>query len=182
MAIEVEKKYRLTADQFSSLERRLNEENAENRGRCFETNILFSNAYLKERDAFIRLRKTDEKSTLTFKKSFSSDGGIKSKLEFETEVADFEAVSQIVSSLGLKESIVYEKRRATWDFEGVEVVLDELPFGLFMEIEGDAEAIGQAESRLEAGDLEIEHQTYPLLTLQHGTSVDGVSMALFADR
>jgi hypothetical protein len=48
-------------------------------------------------------------------------------------------------------------------------VLDELPFGLFVEIEGEESAIKEVESLLRLANAEAEMATYPELAAQHGT-------------
>jgi hypothetical protein len=58
-------------------------------------------------------------------------------------------------------------------------VLDELPFGLFMEIEGEEEAINEAEALLGVEGAEAEHAPYPELTAREGSNADGVIEARF---
>jgi hypothetical protein len=60
-----------------------------------------------------------------------------------------------------------------------EVVLDELPFGLFVEIEGPEEAIRAAQRALDLGALEVEHATYPDLTQRFGVARGAVVEARF---
>ncbi|MDH3492827.1 MAG: class IV adenylate cyclase [Acidobacteriota bacterium] len=179
MAIEIEKKYRLTASQFADVENRLEKLDAVFEGRRFERNILFSNVDLLSQGAFVRLRRLDEKTILTFKKKLFVNTGLKTQLEFETEVGDSEEVTKIIEHLGLKKDVVYEKKRAVWRLDGVEIVLDELPFGLYMEIEGDAESITLAEVQVGAVGLVIEPETYPILTRRFGEVTDGVTQSVF---
>ena len=66
-------------------------------------------------------------------------GGVKSRLELETEVGSAEVLSGILSQLGFSPAFRYDKRRTTWRFaepSRPEVVVDETPLGLFAEIEG----------------------------------------------
>lgn len=63
--------------------------------------------------------------------------------------------------------------------DDVEVVMDELPFGLYMEIEGTVEAIESAESNLGLKELEREPRGYPRLTIKYGKTMDGVAVAKF---
>jgi adenylate cyclase class 2 len=44
---------------------------------------------------------------------------------------------RILEALGLRVFFTYEKYRETFALEDVEVMLDELPFGTFVEIEGE---------------------------------------------
>ena len=76
--------------------------------------------------------------------------------------------------------LVYEKRRETWSLAGAEVVIDELPFGLFVEIEGDEPDILKAEKLLGLDSDGGVQEPYPTLTLRHGTERDGVVEARFS--
>jgi len=88
-------------------------------------------------------------------------------------------LAAILEALGYRPALVYEKRRTTWRVAAAEVVFDELPFGLFLEIEGEESSILEAERLLGLEDAEAEHAPYPELTLRHGTEKDGVVEARF---
>ena len=66
-----------------------------------------------------------------------------------------------------------------WLVGGAEVVLDELPFGLFVEIEGDEPRILEVEKLLGLDAAEAEHASYPELTLRHGVKRGDASEARF---
>ena len=83
--------------------------------------------------------------------------------------------------MNYRAALVYEKRRRTWNFRTVEIVLDSLPFGEFMEIEGSLTAIAEAEMFLGAEDFEVVPETYPNLTLKFGTKNGDVVEARFVD-
>ncbi len=168
MAIETEKKYHLTETQFNEIADELNEIGAEFCGEDFEENSIYGGAGLSENNAILRIRKTQDKTILTYKKRIQNDFSVKQQIEHETEVADADAIENIIESLGLVKNLVYEKRRKTYKFRSVEIVLDELPFGFFMEIEGAFMAIAEAEMFIGAEDFETEHETYPRLTAKLG--------------
>jgi adenylate cyclase class 2 len=168
MADEIEKKYRLSEEQKADVLESLKEIGAEFVGEDFEENILFSNDDLLEKQAVLRLRRIGEKTILTYKQKVQSNIAAKHHIEYETEVADFDEIAKIFESLGYRRSLVYEKRRRTWNFRQVEIVLDVLPFGDFMEIEGSLTAIAEAEMFLGAEDFEVVPETYPNLTLRFG--------------
>lgn len=168
MAIEIEKKYSLTADEREKVLRRLNEIGARFEGEDFEENTIFGGGFLNLKSAALRIRKTDAKTILTYKQRQISESAVKQQIEHETEIADAETMRLILENLGYRPALVYEKRRRTWQFNNVEVVLDELPFGLFMEIEGDLSEILAAEKHLEIEDLPAVMETYPLLTERLG--------------
>ncbi len=67
--------------------------------------------------------------------------------------------------MGFMPALVYEKRRETWTLGKTEIVIDELPFGLFMEIEGDESGIREVEASSPSEALEsLREATYPQLT------------------
>lgn len=168
MAIETEKKYRLSEDQRETILENLLEINAEYKGEVFEENSIFQERKLSETPPILRIRKIGDKTIFTYKKRVQNDFAVKQQIEYETEVGDADATEKIIESLGFVKMLVYEKRRKIWHFRQVEIVLDELPFGLFMEIEGSITAIAEAEMFLDAEDFEVEHETYPRLTARLG--------------
>lgn len=168
MSIEIEKKYRLNPERRDELRAELEASGAEFVGREFEKNTIYSNDHLRETASIVRIRKTDQRSILTFKRRIDNEFDVKQQIEHETQVSDPEAAAAIITELGLKPVLVYEKYRDTWKFRSVEIVLDELPFGDYMEIEGSITAIKEAEILLGIEDLETEHETYPRLTARLG--------------
>lgn len=183
MAIEIEKKYRLHDEDAARLRGKLGELGAEFAGEVFEQNLVYRVASGSGRPAILRIRKIGDAAILTYKEDVtnanSPAAGLKQKIEHETAVADAKAAENIVASLGHRLSLVYEKRREKFRFAGTEVVLDELPFGSFMEIEGSPESIAAAEKLLGAETLEPEPQSYPALTVKFGQEENGVFEARF---
>jgi adenylate cyclase class 2 len=179
MAIETEKKYKLDKRRLVELAAKLAELGAEFTSESFEENYLHRGELLDERGAMLRLRKTGEVTLLTYKEKLRNDDDYKHNIEFETHVADVDATESIIEKLGYKLSVVYEKHRKTWQMGNVEVVLDELPFGYYMEIEGTVEDIENAEKLLEAQDLEPEPRGYPRLTARYGKEKKGVFVSRF---
>ena len=170
MPIEIEKKYRLTRPRLESLRSRLKETGAEAvREEEFEENTIYAGPGLDPRTRVLRLRRVNGRALFTFKERYPSPSAIKRQREEETEVSDADGLAAILEALGYRPALVYEKRRATWRLNDAEVVIDELPFGLFLEIEGEESAILEAEKLLNLEDAEAEHAPYPELTLRHGT-------------
>ena len=179
MAIETEKKYRLDKRKIVELTAKLAEMGAEFRGEDFEENYLHRGGVLDGRNAILRIRKTNDATLLTYKERLRYNDDFKHKIEHETRVADVDATESIIERLGYQLSVVYEKHRRTWHFGKVEVVLDELPFGYYMEIEGTIEDINEAETLLGIEDLEPEPRGYPRLTAKYGKTKGGVAIARF---
>ena len=169
MSIETEKKYRLDAGSKIEVTEALQEMGAEFIGRDFEENVIYSSDRLREINGAVRLRHVGGRTILTFKRRMPGDTGVKQQIEHETAVDDTESIRAILYELLIRPVLVYEKYRDTWKFRSVEVVLDELSFGSFMEIEGTVTAIREAEILLGIEHLETVPETYPALTSRLGT-------------
>jgi len=181
VSIEIEKKYRLTEVLRAEVVAALGEFGAKFVCDDVEENTIFSNDLLFERRAMVRIRKTADRSIITFKQRMESISGAKHQSEYETKVDDADATRSILEGIGLRRVLVYEKKRATYNFRNSEIVLDELPFGLFMEIEGPLTAIAEAEMLLGIEDLETESETYPRLTEKFGVKNGDVIESRFRE-
>lgn len=177
--IETEKKFRLNKRQREAVLRRLPEIGATLKSEEFEENTLYMGGTLSSGSSVLRLRRVGGRATLTFKKRIPSSTAIKHQREDETGVADPEAMEAILDALGFTPALVYEKRRQTWVLGNTEIVIDVLPFGLFMEIEGRVSAIKTVERKLALKGLRTEHATYPQLAEKHGKAYDGLIEARF---
>ena len=169
--IEIEKKYRLTSQQRDDVVQRLREVGGEFRGDEFEENTIYGGGGLKRESSVLRLRRVGDRALLTYKERLSETTAIKQYIEEETAVGDADAMDAILKRLGFTPALVYEKRRQTWVYRDTEIVIDELSFGLFMEIEGDEAQIYVVEQALGIEDLPADHATYPQLTNEHGLRV-----------
>lgn len=179
MAIEIEKKYRIDKKRLVELTAKLGELGAVFSYETFEENYLHRGGLLDPLKSVLRLRKTDARTILTYKEKVSIENDFKHQIEFETEVSDVDATESIIEKLGYKLSVVYEKHRKSWHLGNVEVVLDELPFGYYMEIEGSIDDILAVEKLLGADRLEPEARGYPRLTLKYGKSNGDVKESRF---
>jgi adenylyl cyclase CyaB, putative len=182
MAIEIEKKYKLDEAKRAQILEALSEAGAEFEREDFETNTIFGGGTLDENIAALRIRTTQNGALLTYKKRFGNQIDIKQQIEIETKIDNPNALKEIIANLGFDQRVIYEKRRRTWRFRSVEIVLDELPFGLFMEIEGTITSIKEAEMILGIEELEPESETYPRLTMKLGKRNGNVIEARFSER
>ena len=146
--LEIEKKYRLTAERRDAVLASLEEVGAVFEGEDLEENTIYGGEVLDQTAGIVRIRKTQDRSLLTFKRRVENQADVKQQVEYETEISDADAAVKIIAELGLKPRLVYEKKRKTWHMRRAEIVLDELPFGLFMEIEGSITAIKETEMLL----------------------------------
>lgn len=119
--------------------------------RVYERNVRFDTPdhKLLRRAELLRLRQ-DTRARLTFKGPTAADAESEAKVreEIELEIADFDRMAAILIRLGYSPVQTYEKYRQTWRWHDVEVVLDELPFGEFLELEGEEAAIKVAAAAL----------------------------------
>jgi adenylate cyclase, class 2 len=106
--------------------------------RVHEVNLRFdtSNGDLRRAKQVLRLRQ-DEQAHMTFKGPASKQGRVMSREEIEFVVEDFERAKQFIEALGYQQSAFYEKYRATYELDEHHIMLDELPYGDFVEIEGE---------------------------------------------
>jgi adenylate cyclase class 2 len=97
----------------------------------------------------LRLRQ-DTRARVTYKGAGSEEGGARLRQELEFTVSDFDTALALFEALGYQVYMMYEKYRTTYQLGNVEVTLDEMPTGDFLEIEGpDGESIRRAAVQLE---------------------------------
>ena len=146
--LEIEVKFYLS--DMDPIRDRILELGAVSMGRVFETNLRFDDAdnRLIEKKSLLRLRR-DKKTTLTFKSEppFKNDQ-FKILKELEVEVSDFTTMKHILESLGFREEQVYEKWRETFMLNSTNLCLDTMPYGDFLEIEGQKEDIKELAYRI----------------------------------
>ncbi|PKO04117.1 MAG: class IV adenylate cyclase [Chloroflexi bacterium HGW-Chloroflexi-3] len=105
--------------------------------RCFESNLRFDTAdgHLRNQRHVLRLRK-DKENILTFKGAAEAGKPVSIRQEIEVLVDDFDTARTLLEGLGFEVVMAYEKYRTTYSLLDTLVVLDELPYGNFIEIEG----------------------------------------------
>lgn len=122
------------------------------RARQLERNVRYDTPQeeLRHQEQLLRLRQ-DDRIRLTFKSAALEQPGSEAKVreELEVTVSDFERMEGILRRLGFLPCQVYEKYRETFVLHGVEVVLDEMPFGDFIELEGEEASIRAVASELD---------------------------------
>lgn len=148
--LEVEVKF-LVADLTAVRHRLLSAGATLKKARVFERNVRFDtpDERLRHRFQLLRLRQ-DTAVRVTFKGPVAADLTSEAKVreELEITVDNFDVAATIFERLGFAPVQVYEKYRETLQLGEVEVVLDELPFGHFVELEGGEQAIKSAALQL----------------------------------
>lgn len=141
--------------------------------RIYERNVRYEDATntLSERGIVVRLRE-DSRVRLTYKEppvSPFTSSNLSYRYEAEVEVSDFATMELILGKLGYHPYLVYEKYRTTYELDEAEIVLDEMPYGNFIEIEGAPDAIEQVIIKLDLQDKKRYVTNYIRLfeNLQH---------------
>lgn len=82
----------------------------------------------------LRIRE-DDRVSVTYKANARVENGVIARTEIEFEADDARMVQKLFEALGYRVVVTYEKYRAVYRLGDVTVVLDQLPFGDFIEIE-----------------------------------------------
>ena len=150
--------------------------------RVFESNLRFDfpDRRLTGKRQVLRLRQ-DERARLTFKGPTDPAQEISSRPEIEFEVSSFANARALLEALGYEISVMYEKYRTSYELNGCEITLDEMPYGTFAEIEGpNAAAIRGAANLLGLKWTARSRESYLMLferLRQGGLSARNLSFA-----
>jgi adenylate cyclase class 2 len=182
--LEIEVKF-LVPGQID-LTRRLKAMGAVSRGRVFESNAVFDDRQgrLAGRGQLLRLRR-DQRCRLTFKAPVpGADPGYKVREETELEISDIDAMAKVLRVLGFDQVFAYEKWRETFVLERAHICLDTMPFGDFVEIEADQQAIGPIAQALGLDWVDRivlnYHQIFAILRAQLNLAFTDITFANFA--
>jgi len=122
-------------------------------GSKLEKNILFDDqeGSLKRKGKILRLRRWRGENTLTFKGP-KMKSKFKRRPESEVKVDNFQETKRILNKLGFRKYMRYEKRREKFKFRldenKLEVCFDKMPYGNFVEIEGNENDIPRVAGKL----------------------------------
>lgn len=156
---------------LDAVRRSLHQAGGERQGRVFEANEVFDDAAGTLRAGGILLRLRRESAApgglLTLKLPAPGPAGLKTREERETRVQDPDALRAVLEGLGYRVLLRYEKVRETWDLAGCHVCLDHLPFGDFVELEGEPAAIAAVRSRLGLAGHPASDRNYHALFREH---------------
>lgn len=132
--------------------------------RVYERNVRYENAEktLTAQGIVVRLRE-DTRVRLTYKDGGTTQNGVVSRTEIEVEVSDFDAMETMLGKMGYTPYMIYEKYRTTYELDDTEIVLDELPYGHFVEIEGEQSVIESVIKRLELSEAARFDGSYSVL-------------------
>ena len=131
----------------------LNSEGAKFLGKTFQRTVRMDkdDSSLEKEGKFLRVR-YGSKNVVTLKaKKDEENKEVFERIEIETEVKEPGKMIKILSELGFIQKFIMEKYRAEWKHNGVNITIDEMPFGFYIELEGEKDKIYQV-----AGELGLD--------------------------
>ncbi|MEK7526047.1 MAG: CYTH domain-containing protein [Patescibacteria group bacterium] len=152
--IELEFKFEIKRNEISTLIASLAKMGFENKGRFYEKTVMYDNLELAmfKTNGRIRLRtikKTKEiHYEFSYKKPKAVKNGPKKEIEHQIETHQGKDLEKILKAMGYSPTTSYERYRQTLIAGGVKVTIDEFPFAVFVEIEGERKKINMTAKTL----------------------------------
>lgn len=139
---KVETEVKIKIENFDKFLSDLISKGAVFKGKDFQKTIRMDtpNFDLEKRKMFLRVR-SGLGNTVTLKIRKEENKNYKIRNEHETKVGDINMMVKIFSILGFSKSFIFEKYRADFKHKNVKISLDELPFGIYAEFEGNEKDI-----------------------------------------
>jgi len=170
--MSIEREVKIPVPSFDGVRPLLGQIDAKFLGTEQEVNRILDNAerVLYQRHQILRVRSTPD-GVLTWKgvlrEHQASGHKVRTELEVHVAAQEVETLLQLLEGLGFTEVLRYEKERDTWQWRGIQVMLDSLVFGQFVEIEGNADDIESAVQALGLDGYQRETRSYPELQQQY---------------
>jgi len=134
-----------------------------------EVSVLWDrDGELRATGSALRTRSYAGQSRLTWKGPKVPDPILKIRPEQESGIENPEALDAILRALGYAPVLRMVKDRAVWVRAELEACLDETPFGCYLELEGEPQAIRAAMESLGLAPDRAEPRSYPELYAAHG--------------
>lgn len=154
MKKEIEVKIELTPEEFSSFTKGSDDFQLERTFGYFKED--FSNI---QDGIFPRIKYTEagekKEVILTVKRKTKENANFFEREEMEVKMKEEENIENlrsILKSLGFSKEIIFEKKRKNVFKNDITISFDELPFGFFVELEGEPELINQFLDKLNLSD------------------------------
>lgn len=162
----MESEIKIEVADLAVVRERLRALGAQREGEVQERNVYFDrDGELRGRRESLRLRQ-DARARLTWKGPSTFDAGVLSRPEVEVEVSNFADTQTILRRLGFEPVEELAKHRETWRVDDVEVALDTLSFGRFVELEGDATRVSALARQLGLNPADGVPHSYRILREQ----------------
>jgi adenylate cyclase class 2 len=134
-----------------------------------ELSVLWDrDGHLRAAGSALRTRVFAGHTRMTWKGPKIPDPILKIRPEHETGIEDGPALEAILHALGYVPVLRMEKVRSVWERAELEACLDETPFGCYLELEGEPQAIRVAMEGLGLAPDRAEPRSYPELYQAHG--------------
>lgn len=159
---KIEKQVKCKINNFDYISKRLVEIEAIFIGGFMERTIRYDSDDLKysNNGLFIRT-KNGIKNVVTLKEI--PDDVFNTSLEritTEIEVDDINKIGYILEKIGLTKKFIMEKYRLFFKYDNMDILIDELPFGIYLEIKGEDNEISKVTKLLNIEDNALIKTTY----------------------
>lgn len=145
--LEVELKFSIQDQSLSELWEKLEHHWFINKWRKYEKTSMYDNRdfLMQKTNGRIRLRISWNEYELSYKKPIIDDSWIKKEIEYNCNIASPDTLSKILNTMDYYEVSSYERYRTTFEdsWKTIKVTIDEFPFDVFLEIEGNEDGIIQ---------------------------------------
>ena len=159
---KTEKQVKYKINNFDYISKRLIEIEAIFIGGFMEKTIRYDNDDLKcsNNGIFIRT-KSGMKNVLTLKEipTDSSNTSFE-RITTEVEVDNINKIGYILEKIGLTKKFIMEKYRLFFKCDNVDILIDELPFGIYLEIKGEDNEINRITKMLNIDETDLIKMTY----------------------
>lgn len=138
MKKEIEVKIELTSEEFKNFTRDFNDFHIEKTFGYFKEDFSNIKNGIFPRIKFIEGEKAE--IILTIKKKIKENNHFFEREEIEVKLKEGESIDDlrnIIKSLGFSKEIIFEKKRKNINKDDIIISFDELPFGFFVEFEGE---------------------------------------------
>lgn len=163
--LEIEVKFRI--DDPGKIIDKLEQLGAKKIDEGFERNIKFDDDSQRfKAGLLLRLRSYAGMADITYKKRLPSEKFMMRE-EVILNIDSFERGKKLLEAIGFKPYFRYEKKRQTWEYNDVGILVDVVVIGNFIEIEGTKEKITETAEKLgldmkdavpiSYGELFVEH-------------------------
>ena len=122
-----------------------------------------SNGLLRSKQSALRLRVYAGETLLTYKGARLPHSQFKIRPESEVNVSDRDEMESILRYLGYEPMLTMIKHREIWNRPELTACIDETPFGLYLELEGEPSAIKLAMETFCKDPGKVEKRDYPTL-------------------
>lgn len=138
-------------------------------GKYDEENFRFVGPGKTTRRTTLRLRVLDggPRGVLTAKGEAHFVAGVKVREETEVDVTDAHATLDLLAQLGFQVLVIYKKHRLVWKQGAVNVTLDKLDFGHFVEVEGPLDVIPGVARSLGLDPATAVRDSYSIMARKH---------------